>query len=113
GFVGEVALAELGAGIRIERVNIAGCRDVFGHDAAAFGEAATDAAFDLTRNLRLESENVVELPIEILAPDLLAILASKQLGAHADAISGGSYAGLKKIVSGPSRDIFALVRELL
>ena len=73
---------------------------MLGHDAAFFGKSAADAAFDLLGNFGLQGEHVVELSIEVLGPDLLAVLGPDEIRADPDAVAGRTHARLKQIICG-------------
>src|SRR5438128_1286512 len=72
-----------------------------------------DAALDLARDLRVQGEDVVELAVEVLTPELFAVLRPNQVGTHPDPVTGGSHARLEQIVRGLLRRAFAFLGELL
>src|SRR5689334_8759364 len=86
---------------------------MLGRRPTFFGEAAPDPALDLAGDLRLQREDIVELAVEILAPDLRAVPGSNQVRTDSNAVTGRPNAGFEQIIGGALRRALALLGQLL
>src|SRR4030095_11796780 len=89
-----------------------GC-NVFRLDPSAPGKPPANASLDLLRDLRLQRQDVIQLAIESLAPDLHTVLRPHQAGADAYSVWRGSNASLDKIICRLAGGLGALSRNLL
>jgi hypothetical protein len=56
-------------------------------DAAAHGKATPDATFDFARNFPLQLEDIIELLLEGVAPNLGAVVCAHEINGNPDAIA--------------------------
>ena len=113
GIARSVTAADLGSSVAVQRIDLAGGGDVLGATAARARQPPADPSLDFPSDLGLESENIVQLAIKRLAPDLGAVARAGQVGANPHPIARLSNARLNQIVSSLSGRTAAFLGQFL